>query len=266
MKVVSVLVALLFSFPNLPVAQQSSPSSAQSTQRDPQALTVLSQALASSGGLSTLSAIQDYTESGTITYSWAGKPESGSVTIYGRNLSAFRMDSSLPSGTQSLVAINGAAKFVRADGTSIFLPPYTLTSQGPIGFPLAIAISALGSASVAMSYVEQTTWNGIPVDHVKITQPADPTLPASDFSTLATYELFLSTTSHQLVGLSETVHSDQDVKRTYTRELIFSNYSLVNGVSIPFALEERIGQVQTWTIKLSSVTFNSGLTDSVFTL
>ena len=106
----------------------------------------------------------------------------------------------------------------------------------------------------------------MPVDHIKISQPADPTLPAADFSALGTYDLFFDTTSHQLVGMSETVHSDQDIKRTYVRELIFSNYSVVNGVSIPFALEERIGQVQTWTIKLSSVTFNSGLTDSLFTL
>ena len=161
MKILATFTTLIISFSNLASAQQTSSSAASIPQRDPHALAVLNQAVASSGGLTALSAILDYTESGTITYFWAGMPESGSVNIYGRNPSAFRMDSSPLSGTQSLVAVNGAAKFIRADGTSTSLPPYTLTSQGPIGFPLAIAIGALGNASVAMSYVEQDNleWN-----------------------------------------------------------------------------------------------------------
>lgn len=251
---------LLLALPAL--SQQSAPA----IQRDPQALAILNQSATYAGGLTALAAIRDYTEKGTITYLWAGEPQSASLSIFGRVPGTFRMDSILPSGTQSLIVSNGAGEFVRTDGTSTALPPYNVISGGVLGFPMGMVVSSLANPSVTISHVEQTTWGGVQVNHIRIIQPVDPSLPLSDLPHLGTFELFFSTSSHNLVGFSETVWSDQDIKRSYVREISFSNYSVVNGLSLPFTITERIGQVQTWTITLTSVSFNSGLSDSLFTL
>jgi outer membrane lipoprotein-sorting protein len=44
----------------------------------------------------------------------------------------------------------------------------------------------------------------------------------------------------------------------------FSAYQAVNGVLVPFSVSEFVAGQQTMAIQLSHVTFNSGLTDSVF--
>ncbi len=78
--------------------QQSNPS----VQRDAQAISILSQAVNAVGGHATVAGIQDFTATGTITYSWAGEAVPGTVTVYGKGVHQFRMDANVSGGTQSL--------------------------------------------------------------------------------------------------------------------------------------------------------------------
>jgi hypothetical protein len=101
--------AIILFFGSLFSQQSSSIYPTQTAQRDPQAMTVLAQALNTAGGTSAITAIQDYTASGTITYYWAGQPVQGAVTIRGRGSDATRLDAVLPSGTRSFAVDEGVA-------------------------------------------------------------------------------------------------------------------------------------------------------------
>jgi hypothetical protein len=80
----------------LPIyGQQAQPSAAPPpATKDPQAVSVVNQALKVAGGASAISAIKDYTGTGSITYHMAQDIQ-GTVTIRGRRLSRLRIDASL---------------------------------------------------------------------------------------------------------------------------------------------------------------------------
>src|SRR6266571_2780701 len=129
MRILSLFTALILSFPNVGAAQQAttppSTSANQSPQRDPQALSILNQVLAASGGAQALSAIQDFTASGNITYFWAGDQVQGTVKVKGRSTTDFRVDASLPEGTRSWVAISGKGSLRNLDGSLVAIPSNT---------------------------------------------------------------------------------------------------------------------------------------------
>ncbi len=77
MKLLSLLSALLLTFPNLHPAQTSTTA----PQRDSQALTILNQALSTSGGSTAVASIKDFTATGSITYHWAGSQVQGTATV-----------------------------------------------------------------------------------------------------------------------------------------------------------------------------------------
>ena len=44
------------------------------------------------------------------------------------------------------------------------------------------------------------------------------------------------------------------------------NYTVVNGVNIPMTVSERMDGQMIWQAQLTSISYNVGLTDAVFTL
>jgi len=53
---------------------------------------------------------------------------------------------------------------------------------------------------------------------------------------------------------------------SYQHEISFSDHRLASGLLVPFAISEKIAGQQTWTIQLSQITFNAGLSDPDFQL
>ncbi len=74
--------------------------SAQTAQRDRQAISIINQTLAAGGGAALLSTIQDFTGTGSITYYWDPQVN-GSMTVKGRGLGQFRIDATLPNGRRT---------------------------------------------------------------------------------------------------------------------------------------------------------------------
>ena len=46
----------------------------------------------------------------------------------------------------------------------------------------------------------------------------------------------------------------------------YSNYQMVGGVLVPFSVVEEIGGETAFSVRLNSITFNSGLQDADFVL
>src|SRR5579864_4916384 len=71
---------------------QAQSSTTPSAQKDPQAITILSQAIAALGGAAAISAIKDYSGTGTMIFHQSQAQQvNGTVTISGLGLSEFRM-------------------------------------------------------------------------------------------------------------------------------------------------------------------------------
>jgi hypothetical protein len=250
------------------------PSAAQQTatqqsppplQRDAQAISILSQALNAAGGATRLGAIQDFTGTGTITYNWAGEAVPGSVTVFGKGLNEFRMDANVPSGTQSFIVNGQAGSLTLLNRPKTKLPVYSVMTAGSLTFPAARIANVLSDSSISISYSGLIAWSGSQVYRVHVVPPLDPALNAgTTLSGLGEFDLYVDPATYQLVGFAEKVWWGNDLKQSYLHEIAFSNYTPTNGLSVPFAITEKFGGQQTWSISLSSLTFNTGLSDTLF--
>ena len=85
-----------------------------SAQRDQHAVTILTQTIAACGGQDLLAAIQDFTETGTVTYYWADQI-TGNVTVKGRGLHQLKIEADLPAGKHTAVVNRDGGSLI--DGT-----------------------------------------------------------------------------------------------------------------------------------------------------
>jgi hypothetical protein len=57
-----------------------------------------------------------------------------------------------------------------------------------------------------------------------------------------------------------------DPTQSFAHEMDLGNYTVVNGVSVPMTVSESVDGQMIWQAQLSSISYNVGLTDAVFTL
>ncbi len=261
----TVLLFLCSLIPASLAAQQSnSTATPQTAQRDPQAVAVLTQALNVAGGVSVLSAIQDYTASGTANYYW-GDGEQATVVVKGRGTSQFRVDATLPEGLRSWAVSDGMGFVKEANGTTDTIFTQNAVNRGNLTFPLAHIAASLQDLSMSLTYVGLEAKDGIQVHHIRIQklypQGSDPT---GILGKLSKREFFVDSSTFYVVSSEDMTHPRDRANVDYLHEVRFSDYRQVNGVLVPFSIAETVEGHPITTIQLIQITFNTGLQDSDF--
>jgi hypothetical protein len=235
--------------------------------KDPQAVSVLNQALGAAGGAVAIKAVSDYTATGNITYNW-NPVEQGSVTVLGLGFDQFRVDANLSRGVHSSVISAGQTTTKTQEGViSQYPPPYPVPSSdafpyqppmfpGSLALPHAQLVAVLNSTRFSVSYkglaqVDAHTAHDIQVLRVL---PG----PADVMSEYHTRDIFVDASTLQVVMTQEMV------PKHVVRVVRYSDYRAVSGVLVPFSITEEMGGQQTWAIQLSRITFNAGLQGASF--
>lgn len=249
-------------------AQQASPPtiSTQAPQRDPQALAVLNQALAVTGGAQVLGQVQDFTATGSIIYFWAGEQVQGSVTLRGRTTDQFRFDAALSIGTRSWAVSNGEGSIRETDGTTLPIPNHNAINLGSLTFPIFTATSALQNASATVIDLGLVSTSDHQARWIRVQQTLPLMADPSWASKVATKDFFIDSSTLQIVKIQDMIHPPQNFIESYPHEILFSDYRLVNGVLTPFTIIETVNGQHTWTVQINQISFNTGLTDSDFQL
>lgn len=130
-------------------------------------------------------------------------------------------------------------------------------------FPGFSVLSQLSNPNLVATYVGQETKNGVAVQHLHfVVQSADPT----GFSQqLSAEDIYLDASSNLPTALTFGVHPDNNAATDIPVEVDFSNYQVVNGVRVPFRIQERLNGTLFEDIIVQSVVFNSGLSNADFT-
>jgi hypothetical protein len=248
----------------LPIfAQQTSTSAAQSVQRDPQALLILSQALNAAGGVQAISAIQDFTANGTITYYW-DDAVSGSATVEGRGQGQFRIDATLPDGVRRIVANNGTGSVTESDGSVRSMPHEVASALGSMTFPYSTLLAAVGDPSVTIAYVGIVDHNGSEVHQIRVQRTYPNKAHANGQQTALTVrDIFIDPNSFVVVSVLNMVSSGGD-SEGIPREVLFANYQVAGGVAVPFQITEKVRDQSLCALQLTQIVFNTGLTDQTF--
>jgi len=248
-------------------AQATPPSSSPAT-KDPQAVTILNAMLNASGGPAAISSIQDFTGTGNITYYWAGEQVQGSVTVQGMGINNFRIDSNLSNGTRTWAVSGYGGVLITPDGQRHGSPFYNLMTAGSMTLPQIRVAALLTDTSTAISCVGPVTVDGQQVTQVHFSPSISAPVPSntiSSFSNLGSFDVYINPTTSLIVRLSETVRSESDISITYQHEIEFANYQQMGIVTVPLTITERVAGQKSWSIVLSGVTFNSGLSTGTFT-
>lgn len=240
--------------------------------KDPQAVSVLNQALNVMGGTAAIKAVSDYTATGNITYRMGqGQDVQGSVTVIGGPTGQVRMDSNLPSGTRSW-AVDGLASTKAEDGTVWKTPTGPVPSSdafpyrsprfpNSLAFPLRQLVTVLNSSAFNLSYKGLVQLDGRSVHDIQA-QPVMPTQvdPRNPIVASRALDFFIDASTFELA-----MAQDLAAKGT-VHQLRYSDYRSAGGVLAPFAISEQMGRQATWTIQLSKINFNTGVQDSAFAI
>jgi len=109
--------------------------------------------------------------------------------------------------------------------------------------------------------------NGVQAQQIRI----QPTFTSQDdpdgtFSLWGTVDYFIDASSFLLIKDQDTFYSPDNPADTHNRETYFTNYQALNGVVLPMSVSEQFSGQATWTLQITSVAFNTGLTSADFQL
>jgi len=260
--VLSLFLPVVLVFSGIPIQAQSAP---EAPQRDAQALTVLTQALAAAGENFSVGSVADFTATGSITYYWAGQPVSGPVTVRGMRLNDIRVDATLPDGIRSWGVLHGKGSVKDAAGNLSTIPPHNTLNLGAFSFPLLKIAAALSNSALSVQYLGTTDFNGIQANviHVAKNQSTD---PGGLIAHLTAVDFLIDPTSYQILAVRDVIHPEDRATQDIAREIAFSDYRLANGILLPFSVTEQVNGQRTWTMQLDQIQVNSGLSDSDLTI
>jgi len=266
---IALSIVVLFSFALNVNAQVTQSTSQQVPQgipvpftpapKDPQAVSVLNQAVTVAGGIQAIFAINDYTASGNIAYA-ANQDMQGSVTLSGRLWGQFRMDESLPTGVRSQAISDGQTSTKDENGTVQHPRVQAPLNPSSLALPYLLLRVALQNPTYNLTYDGVAEIDGHSTHHIQVQRAL---AGGSDTQGVAvsfgTRDFFVDVSSFQVIMTQDSG------KKGAVRQLHYSNYTSMNGILVPFLISEQWnGQPPTWVIQLKDIAFNSGLQDSAF--
>jgi hypothetical protein len=260
------IAILLLSLPLLAqLSQQGKTAPPQNTAapppapRDPMATTVVNQALAAAGGINAVSAIQDYSASGNVTYHWQEDVQ-GTVNIIALGQIAFRIDATLPTGVRSWSIDRSTYQTKNEQGVVMPVRGQIPISPTSLVIPYLHLVLALQNAPYRFTYQGMIQLNGRSVHDVQVA-PVFSSNPQSPTNQWLTKDYFIDASTFQIVQTQDRIGP-----RRIVHTLLYSDYMPQNGVLVPFSITEEDAGQQTWSILLDQVSFNSGLQESKFGL
>jgi hypothetical protein len=243
----------------------SSVAFAQNPERDAQGIQALTQCVTAAGGMQAVAGIQDFTATGSITFNWPGGPAQGSVTAYGKGLSEFRTDSSVTGGTTSFIVNSTGGEILDINNNPTPLSSLNLMTAGSLALPVLRVADAITDTTISVIYVGPVTWNGGQAIQVHIAPVVNPNFSSiPGLSAVGSFDVYLDPNSDQLLALSENIWPGTSFSQPLQHVLQFSGYSAFQGITIPTSINETVNGLQTWSMTLAGIEFNTGLNDSLF--
>lgn len=244
------------------VAQQPTPTAP----RDAQALLVLQRSLAALTGTTTAN---DVTLSGTATRIAGSDNDSGMAALKATTVGQARIDLNLPSGPRCEVVdisqASPAGSWSGPDGEWHPIVAHNLFGDPAWFFPTFLISRALTRTGYAISPADAESLDGVAVQHIAIYQPSGfAAQQATKIQGLGEIDLYLNASTLLPIRLVFNMHADTNVLVNIPVAINYSNYQVVQGVSVPFHIQKYIQNGLALDLAVSSVQVNSGLSATEF--
>jgi hypothetical protein len=195
------------------------------------------------------------------------QPEQGQLTVKSRGQSEFRIDSILPEGTWSFIVKSGSGELSLPNGTVDRIALQNTLNVGDLTLPILQLDRALSDSSTSIIDLGTVQFQSGSARQIRIQRTISSDLKAGVLSKLTQRDYFFDPSSYFLLEVRDMLHPNHDALNGASPHVVrFSQYQPVNGIAVPFSITETIDGQQTWSMQLSSIAFNSSLSDSDFTL
>jgi hypothetical protein len=233
-----------------------------------QAATLLAQSTIAVIGPNSPSTYLDFTATGTITYFWGGEKVQGDAILRGRGYDQFRLDAKLTAGTRSYAVSHNVGALKDSSGKVNSIPGHNALDIGVLTFPFPTILARLNNSATTVTDMGLATDDtGAQLHQVRIqtvfSAQAD---PDGDLGKLTVMDCFVDPTTKLLAKTVDSTHPVENELVSYPREVDYVDYQILNGVNVPTTVREKVGGQTVWELHVSSISFNTGLTDSDFVL
>jgi hypothetical protein len=255
---VSTIVASLF----LIFSQSSSQQIAPVVQRDPQAVALLQTSVSAMGG----AVPADSVATGSVTMVAGSQTSIGTIRILTRGTNQSSEQITLPQSTYSVTYSAGLADESINSAAPASIPfERTVTSQS-VCFPLPFLAAALGNPDESIQYVALETVGQQSLQHLHIQNTFASQPDFQQFAGFATFDLWLDANTGLPDRISFIRRNGSGATPRIPMDAYFSAYKSTSGVAYPTQINLSLNGTPWTTITINSVAFNTGLTDSNFSV
>jgi hypothetical protein len=244
------------------VAQQPAATSSTAVLRDPQAISVMQSALNAMGS----SVPGDSSATGTVTITAGSETDSGTITILTHGSTQSVEQVATGNGTQKTVFSDGLANDSSdmAAKTSYSLE-LAASSQSTV-FPLPLLSAIRSSPDSALQYVGLENIGDVACHHIQVwnTYASRPDLQF--LSPFSYREIWIDAKTGLPLKLAYAIREGSGATASTAAETVYSSYQNVGGVLYPFQVSRSLNGTPWMTISITSVSFNTGLTASTFSI
>jgi len=227
--------------------------------RDPQAVTLLQGSVRAMGG--TVPA--DSAATGNVTIVAGSLTSSGTIQILTRGTNQTSEQITLPQSTVTVIYSGGLANQTNNSVVTSLSVQRAATSQS-VYFPLPFLSGALANSDMSVQYVALETLNQSSVQHIQLQNTYASPTNLQQFASFAVFDVWLDAVTSLPQRVSYTRRDASGASPGISVDTYFAAYKTISGVAYPSQINVSYNGTPWATITISSVSFNTGLTDSNF--
>lgn len=227
--------------------------------RDPTAIALLQSSIAAMA----TSVPADSVASGTVQIVAGSKTDNGTIRVLTRGVDQSAEQIQLTDSNRELVYSRGLASEIVGTAFKSLQFELAVTSQCP-DFPLALLSGALSNPDFAFQYIGLETVDGVAVQHIRFWNTFASQANLQPLTEFSIRELWLDTTTGLPHKLAYNRREARGAAPRIPVEVFYSNYQSTGGVLYPLLIQKSLNGTPWATIRIGSVAFNTGLTDSDF--
>jgi hypothetical protein len=254
---IALLVSLVFLTSSPVVSQQTSTSA----QRDSKAVALLQQSVLAMGG----TVPTDSVATGSVTIVAGSLTSNGTIRILTRGTSQSSEQILLPESSTTVTYSGGFANQT-VDSTTTGLSLERAATSQSVCFPLQFLAAALANPDVSIQYIGAETLNQSSVQHIRLQNSfaSQPNLqPLANF---AVFDVWLDANTTIPARISFIRREARGAAPRLPVDAYFISYQTISGFAYPSQINVSFNGTPWASFTISSVSFNTGLTDSSFSV
>jgi hypothetical protein len=239
---------------------QTPSTTTSAPQRDPQAVALLQKSVSVMGVPPS-----DSTATGKATTAAGSLTQQGSVTILTRGSAQTSVQFQMPNDLWTVVFASGQANKVETAQTTVY-PLELAASSQCLYFPLPFLSGILNNTDYSVQYMGQETVDSSTANHIVVQNTFNSTPTYQFLSSFTVADIWIDASSGLPIKIAMIRRDGGGSAPKIPISVVYSNYQPVSGVRYPFTIQEYITDTLWATTTIQSVSFNTGLSDTSFSV